>query len=1112
MAGSVYIPVQNTEEEVRVALDQLPRDATDILDILKAEQAPLHLWLIIAREYFKQGKIEQFLQILDEGSGPEIDEYYADVKYERIAILNALGAYYTFMGKMGPAQEKEKNLVLATNYYNKASHIDDLEPTTWIGRAQLLIAKDELEKANDNFKIVLGENPSNVAGLLGQACVFFLMGEKEENYKKAQDLYKSSLENYKRAFYAYPNCPPVVRLGIGYCRYRLGQVSKARQAFLRVLQLDPENVEANVALGVLELQANDGGGIRRGVELVHRAFEVDPVCPMALCHLANHFFFTGQHFLVEQLTETALEVGGHGLIKSHAYYNLARSYHTKGDYDKAGRYYMAAVKEVKKPKDFILPFYGLAQIQLKMKDFKNSLSSFEKVLQVYPENTESLKAIGHIHGQLQQNEKAIETFRKVTRIDPKDAQAFLELGELLIPTDTNAALEALKTARNLLKKNNEDIPIELLNTIGVLHFEKEDFELAEQTFKEALGDGILSSLFTSLKSENNSMVDLTPDKNNILNLRDLSAFRQLEEEGISLDLPWDKVTTLFNYARLLEHRHDISKATSLYQFIVFKFPGYVDGYLRLAAIAKSRNDFQLSIELVGDALKVDPKCSYALCMLADLELKSDDWVKAKDTIRAAKDATLGKDSYSNLALGNWNYFAAVRSSEKKGPKLEATHLEKAKELYTKVLKDHRGNMYAANGTGIVLAEKGRFDVSKDLFTQVQEAAASGSGSVHMPDVWINLAHIYFAQGHFSLATKMYQNCLRKFYYGTDSAILLYLARTQYEAEQWQDCKKTLLRALHLSPSNPTLRFNAGVAMQKFSALTLQKTKRTADEVRMTVSELKNAVRLFTQLSSLTFYHSHGFDEKKFGTHVDYCRHLLEAAKVHCEAAEREEQQTRQRLELARQVSLAEEARRKAEEQRKHQLEKRKQEDELKQIKQQEEQFERVKEQWKTQGPGGKRGRRHDDEEGGGGERKRRRGSGGGKRRRKRREATQSEDDDNNNNNARSDDENNNARSENGSPAPDQILAAAGLDDSDATDDDMGGASAINKKRRAWSESENEDGDEPIIQRENNNNDNNNKGSSPADDFGGGSEGEQQQQQPSGSRVKRNLLDDSDDDM
>ena len=42
------ILVQNLEEEVWVALDQLPRDTTDILDILKAKQAPLDLRLITA--------------------------------------------------------------------------------------------------------------------------------------------------------------------------------------------------------------------------------------------------------------------------------------------------------------------------------------------------------------------------------------------------------------------------------------------------------------------------------------------------------------------------------------------------------------------------------------------------------------------------------------------------------------------------------------------------------------------------------------------------------------------------------------------------------------------------------------------------------------------------------------------------------------------------------------------------------------------------------------------------------------------------------------------------------------------------------------------------------
>ncbi|OAY79864.1 Protein CTR [Ananas comosus] len=808
----------------------------------------------------------------------------------------------------------------------------------------------------------------------------------------------------------------------------------------------------------MDLQTNEAAGIRRGMEKMQKAFEIYPYCPMALNHLANHFFFTGQHFLVEQLTETALAVSNNPIMKAHSYYNLARSYHSKRDFEKAGRYYMASVNEISKPQDFVLPYYGLGQVQLKLRDFRSALSSFEKVLEVHPENCESLKAVGHIYSQLGQMDKAIETFRKAARIDPKDSQAFLELGELLISSDASAALDALKTAYNLIKKGGEDVPIELLNNIGVLYFEKGDFEVAEQTFKEALGEGIWLSIL-------NGKIDTSKVDSTLYSVqyRDLSLFQQLEEDGITLELPWDKVTSLFNYARLLEQLHDSEKASLFYRLILFKYPDYIDAYLRLAAMAKAQNNIQLSIELIGDALKVDDKCPNALSMLGSLELNDDDWLKAKESFRAAKDATDGKDSYATLALGNWNYFAALRP-DKKGQKLEATHLEKAKELYTKVLTEHHGNMYAANGAGIVLAEKGQFDVSKDIFTQVQEAAA-GSIFVQMPDVWVNLAHIYFAQGHFALAVKMYQNCLRKFYYNTDTQILLYLSRTHYEAEQWQDCKKTLLRAIHLAPSNYTLRFDAGVAMQKFSASTLQKTKRTADEVRSTVTELKNAVRVFSQLSSASAYHSHGFDEKKIETHVEYCKHLLDAAKVHCEAAEREEQQNRQRLELARQVSLAEEARRKAEEQRKFQLERRKQEDELKQVMQQEEHFERIKEQWKTSSTnfGSKRkDRLRNEDEEGGGERKRRRG--GGSRRRKKdktraryeeeEEADYMEDE---REEPDEEDANNmvNDQDEEAEKAQDH-LAAAGLEDSDVEDDMGEPSSAINRKRRAWSESDEED--------------------------------------------------------
>ncbi|KAL2624333.1 hypothetical protein R1flu_008578 [Riccia fluitans] len=927
--GYVYIPVQNSREEVRVALDQLPRDVTDILDILKAEQAPLNLWLTFAREYFKQGKEKEFLLILQEGSSPEIDEYYSEVKYDRIAILNALGAYYTNLGKVEQKQrERESNFISATQFYNRASRIDQDEPTTWVGKGQLLLAKGELDQSYELFKIVLEGQPDNVTAILGQACVQF-------NRSRYQD----ALNLYKKAMQIHPRCPASVRLGLGLCRYRLGQVKKARQAFERVLQLDPENVEALVALGVMNINTNEPDGVREGLENMKAAYEIYPYCSMALNHLANHFFFKGQHYIVDQLMDAALASTDHLRNKAVSYYNLARSYHTKGDYTNAAVFYRASVQELKDAQEFSLPYYGLGQVHLKLGDLKTSLVHFEKVLEAHPDNCETLKAMGIIYLQQGRQDKALENFKKATKQSPRDVDAWIELGELLVSTDVGQALEAFKIAHNLLTKNEDPVPFGLLNNIGVLHFERNELEAALQAYREALGEGIWVEFSEgrslSLCREGALPISITADK---------PQFEQLEEEGLSLEVPGEKVTVLFNLARLYEQQYETQKAIILYQLIVYKHPEYADAYMRLAALALARNDFAASHELVSRVLKVTEDHADALSVRGNLELKADDWLKAKETYKSVQNVD-GNHSYALLALGNWNYYAAVRG-ERKDPKLEATHLEKAKELYQNVLVRKPNNMYAANGIGIVLAEKGIFDLSKEVFTQVQEAAA-GNIAVEMPDVWINLAHIYLAQGQFALAVKMYQNCLRRFYYNTESHILLYLARTHYEAEQWQDCKRTLLRAIHLVPSNYTLRFDAAIAMQKFSTAILQRPKRTADEVRQSVAELKNALRLFSQLSGVAASHGHGFDQKKVDMHVEYCKHLLDAAKVHLEAAEREEQQNRQKQEVARQLHQAEEARRKAEEERKQQMERRLREEEASRLQREEEKLRNLMANWNT---------------------------------------------------------------------------------------------------------------------------------------------------------------------
>lgn len=52
--------------------------------------------------------------------------------------------------------------------------------------------------------------------------------------------------------------------------------------------------------------------------------------------------------------------------------------------------------------------------------------------------------------------------------------------------------------------------------------------------------------------------------------KDLQMFYRLEEQGISVELPWSKVSTLFHLARVLEQMHKTKSATILYQLILFK--------------------------------------------------------------------------------------------------------------------------------------------------------------------------------------------------------------------------------------------------------------------------------------------------------------------------------------------------------------------------------------------------------------------------------------------------------------------------------------------------------------------------------------------------------------
>lgn len=88
-----------------------------------------------------------------------------------------------------------------------------------------------------------------------------------------------------------------------------------------------------------------------------------------------------------------------------------------------------------------------------------------------------------------------------------------------------------------------------------------------------------------------------------------------------------------------------------------------------------------------------------------------------------------------------------------------------------------GNVWAANGIGAVLAERGSLTDAHAVLAQVQDGAAAAEALLPMPDVLLNMANLQLAQQDYYSAIQMYTATLRRFHHNKDSTVMLYLARS-----------------------------------------------------------------------------------------------------------------------------------------------------------------------------------------------------------------------------------------------------------------------------------------------------------------------------------------------
>ncbi|XP_025052507.1 RNA polymerase-associated protein CTR9 homolog isoform X2 [Alligator sinensis] len=617
---------------------------------------------------------------------------------------------------------------------------------------------------------------------------------------------------------------------------------------------------------ILAAQADS---IKNGVQLLSRAYTIDPSNPMVLNHLANHFFFKKDYGKVQHLALHAFHNTEVEAMQAESCYQLARSFHVQEDYDQAFQYYYQATQFASS--SFVLPFFGLGQMYIYRGDKENASQCFEKVLKAYPNNYETMKILGSLYAASEDQEKrdiAKGHLKKVTEQYPDDVEAWIELAQILEQTDIQGALSAYGTATRILQeKVQADVPPEILNNVGALHFRLGNLGEAKKYF---------------LASLDRAKAEAEHDEHYY--------------NAIS-------VTTSYNLARLYEAMCEFHEAEKLYKNILREHPNYVDCYLRLGAMARDKGNFYEASDWFKEALQINQDHPDAWSLIGNLHLAKQEWGPGQKKFeRILKQPSTQNDTYSMLALGNvWlqTLHQPTRDREK-----EKRHQDRALAIYKQVLRNDPKNLYAANGIGAVLAHKGYFREARDVFAQVREATADIS------DVWLNLAHIYVEQKQYISAVQMYENCLRKFYKHQNTEVLLYLARALFKCGKLQECKQTLLKARHVAPSDTVLMFNVALVLQRLATSVLKDEKSNLKEVLNAVKELELAHRYFSYLSKVG--DKMRFDLALAATEARQCSDLLSQAQYHVARARKQDEEERelrakqeQEKELLRQKLLKE---------------------------------------------------------------------------------------------------------------------------------------------------------------------------------------------------------------
>ncbi|KAH8252286.1 hypothetical protein KR038_002346, partial [Drosophila bunnanda] len=750
--------------------------------------------------YYSRSNFDNFVYLLEAAIAGCL-RTYAFYKEDLAKANVLLAAYFTRQAYKEVGSRKTALQAKVTNILRLLDGMkrpEDRQLLVITGYA-LMLTPGRAHEADGYFVTDLRHVPSHIPGLIGRGCLAY----NRQDYIAALGFFKSVLMHQPRG-------PADVRVGIAHCFLKLGNLDSARRSFELALEHNGRCQNALLGMAILKLNQREKGAIREGINLLCAAHELSPRNPMVLNILASHYYYVRDYYNAQTLAGNSYVLTDIPLLQSQNCFQIARCFHATQQYDQAMDFYTLAVRLA--PEGYVLPQFGLAQMNLRRGEQAKAKAGLEILLKVMPNQIDAMRLLAKIYLAERRIDDAIKLLLKVVESrsisSKRDYDSWLSLALAYEQKQRwTPAIEAYQRAMRIYGGSGEPYPIEWLNNVAVIQKLAQMPQQALETIEEALA-------LMGTKGGDNK-------ETNMLTLR-------------------------FNRGRILEELHRCDLAAIAYKDLVTEYPNYVDCYLRLGVMALRQNDKIMAIDYFKDVLKHNKDNQAARTCLGSIYLSLGLTTQAMQSLNVIlKQQMRAKlNSYTLVTVGNVCLRNVQRCLATGDKDLAKRQQQKALLFFARALQRAPRNLWAGNGIGVALSARGRQSAGDAVFKQVVEAA-----KMCHPSAILNVAHMTLELGKYQDAIEAYTQCLEHSTLPQPSVeMILGLAKALYLSGNAAASKMWLIKARHQAPDDLVVMYNLGLAIQEDTQQMVENARGKSSDLVKAELEMRAASGYFEHLA------------------------------------------------------------------------------------------------------------------------------------------------------------------------------------------------------------------------------------------------------------------------